>query len=89
MRFFQKFRFSMATILMFVVMAAAAMALFVKVQHLADDAAVPPGWKLDAPSLFLLAIFLTAVSLGSWRADSRAECSKLGRPGRGALTSPV
>src|SRR5271156_2522984 len=62
-----RLRISIATIMMFVVMAAAAMALFAKIQHLADDAAVPTGWKLDAPILFLLAIFLTSVALGSWK----------------------
>jgi hypothetical protein len=59
--------------MMFVVMAAAAMALFAKIQHLADDAAVPAAWNLDAPILFLLAIFLTAVALGSWKEHSSVQ----------------
>ena len=47
----QKIRFSMGTIMVFVLMAAAAMALFVKTQHLTDSVAapgvLPPGWNLD------------------------------------------
>ena len=73
MHLFRKFRFSMATIMIFVVMAAAAMALFAKIQHLADQAAVPVGWKLDAPMLFLLAIFLTSVALGSWKEHTAVQ----------------
>jgi hypothetical protein len=73
MHLFRRFRFSMATIMMFVVMSAAAMALFTKIQHLADDAFVPTGWKLDAPTLFLLAIFLTSVALGSWKEHTAVQ----------------
>ena len=82
MRLLPKFRFSMATIMMFIVMAAAAMALFVKVANLAEAADAPAaqigilglaGWRLDAPSLFLLAIFLTAVALGSWKEHSSVQ----------------
>ena len=72
MRLLRKVRFSMGTIMMFVLMAAAAMALFVKIrQHTA--AALPPGWKIDVPSLFLLAIGLTAVALGSWKEHSAVQ----------------
>jgi hypothetical protein len=72
MHLFRRFRFSMATIMMFVVMAAAAMALFVKIQeHTAG--AIPPGWTLDVPSLFLLAILLTSVALGSWKEHSAVQ----------------
>ena len=31
------------------------------------------GWKIDVPSLFLLAIGLTAVALGSWKEHSAAQ----------------
>ena len=74
MRLIQKIRFSMGTIMMFVLMAAAGMALFVKIQHLTESVAapgnIPPGWNLDVPSLFLLAIVLTSVALGSWKEHS-------------------
>jgi hypothetical protein len=72
MRLIRKIRFSMGTIMMFVLMAGAAMALFVKIwQH--TDAALPPGWKTDVPSLFLLAIALTALALGSWKEHTAAQ----------------
>jgi hypothetical protein len=73
----QKVRFSMGTIMMFVLMVAAGMALFIKIQHLTDSvaapAALPPGWNLDVPSLFLLAIALTAVALGSWKEHTAVQ----------------
>jgi hypothetical protein len=72
MRLIPKFRFSMGTIMMFVLMVAAAMALFVKIQQ-HTDAVLPPGWNLDVPSLFLLAIFLTGVALGSWKEHTAAQ----------------
>ena len=71
MRLIRNIRFSMGTVMMFVLTAAAAMALFSKIQHLTDvvtrPGVTPPGWKIDVPSLFLLAIVLTAVALGSWK----------------------
>ena len=77
MRLIQKVRFSMGTIMMFVLMAAAGMALFVKIQHLTDSVAapgvLPPGWNLDIPSLFLLAIVLTSMALGSWKEHSAVQ----------------
>jgi hypothetical protein len=63
----------MGAIMMFVLMAAAAMALFVKVLNLTDAAAVPAGWRVDVPSLFLLAILLTAVALGSWKEHTSVQ----------------
>ena len=72
MRLIRRIRFSMGTIMMFVLMAAAVMALFVKIrQH--TDAVLPAGWKIDVPSLFLLAIGLTAVALGSWKEHSAVQ----------------
>jgi len=72
MQLIRKIRFSMGTIMMFVLMAAAAMALFVKIrQH--TDAVLPAGWKIDVPSLFLLAIGLTALALGSWKEHSAVQ----------------
>ena len=46
MGFFRKIRFSMGTIMMFVVMAAAGMALFVKIHQLTDKlAALSPSQR--------------------------------------------
>jgi hypothetical protein len=73
MQLIRRIRFSMGTIMMFVLMAAAAMALFVKIQRLTDGTPIPPGWNLDIPSLFLLAIVLTAVALGSWKEHSAVQ----------------
>ncbi len=77
MRLVRKLRFSMGTIMMFVLMAATAMALFVKIQRLTDviliGGPIPPGWNLDVPCLFLLAIALTAVALGSWKEHSAVQ----------------
>jgi hypothetical protein len=65
-------RFSMATIMMFVLMVAAGMALFVKIQaH--TDGVLPAGWNIDVPTLFLLAIVLTAVALGSWKEHTAVQ----------------
>ena len=56
---------------------AAGMALFVKIQQhtegLVRPAVLPPGWTLDIPSLFLLAIALTAVALGSWKEHTAVQ----------------
>ena len=72
MTLLRKIRFSMGAIMMFVLMTAAVMALFVKIrQH--TDGVLPAGWKIDVPSLFLLAIGLTAVALGSWKEHSAAQ----------------
>ena len=73
MQLIRKIRFSMGTIMMFVLMAAAAMALFVKILHLIDSTPIPPGWNFDVPSLFLLAIALTAVALASWKEHSAVQ----------------
>lgn len=66
MQLLRKMRFTMGAIMMFVLMVAAAMALFVKIQQYTDPVTLP-GLKTDVPSLFLLAIALTAVALGSWK----------------------
>jgi hypothetical protein len=71
MRLIHRIRFSMGTVMMFV-LTAAAMALFAKIQqHI--DAVTPPGWKIDVPSLFLLAIVLTAVALSSWKEHTAVQ----------------
>ena len=72
MRLIRNIRFSMGTIMMFVLTAAAAMALFAKIQQ-HTDVVTPPGWKIDVPSLFLLAIVLTAVALGSWKEHTAVQ----------------
>jgi hypothetical protein len=69
---FRRLRFSMRTMTMLVLTAAAALALFAKIrQHAADI--VAPGWSNDAPSLFLFAIGLTAVALGSWKEHTAVQ----------------
>ena len=72
MRLMPRVRFRMGTIMMFVVMAAAVMALYVKIdEH--TGSALPAGWKLDVPVLFLLAIVLTALALGSWKEHTAVQ----------------
>jgi hypothetical protein len=68
----RRIRFSMGTIMMFVLMAAAAMALFVKIQQ-RTAILTQTGWKVDVPSLFLLAIALTAVALGAWKEHTAVQ----------------
>jgi hypothetical protein len=67
-----RFRFSTATAMMLVLAAAAASALFAKVHQYAG-AVTQPGWKTDVPSLFILAIGLGAVALGSWKEHSTVQ----------------
>lgn len=72
MHLLRRFRFSLATTMMFVLATAAASALYAKVlQH--TSKIVEPGWKFDVPTLFLLAIVLTALALGSWKAHSSVQ----------------
>jgi hypothetical protein len=72
MRVARLIRFSMATIMMFVLTVAAGMALFVKIsEH--TDGALPKGWNFDVPCLFVLAIVLTAVALGSWKEHTAVQ----------------
>lgn len=66
MRLLGKIRFNLSTMMMLVLTVAAAAALFAKVRaHTAPIAQL--GWQVDVPSLFLLAIVLTAVALGAWK----------------------
>jgi len=60
-----RIRFSMSAIMMFVLTAGTASALYVKI--LRQVGTVGAGWKVDLPSLFLLGIGLTAVALSSWK----------------------
>ena len=65
----RKLRFSMATMLMLVVTAAVASALFAKIrQHV--PAVGQPYLRVDAPALFVLSIGLTAVALGAIKSHS-------------------
>jgi len=67
----RKIQFSLGTIAMFVLTAAAASALFVKI--LRHTGTIPIGWKVDIPSLFILAICLTAVALSSWKEHTAVQ----------------
>lgn len=58
-----RFRFSLATILMLVVTAAAASALFSKFNQLIKGT-TSDAWDYDLPTLAVLAIGLTALALG-------------------------
>jgi hypothetical protein len=72
MQLISRIRFSLATIMMFVLAAAASSALYAKIlQH--SNAIAEPGWFFDIPTLFLLAIVLTALALGSWKAHSAVQ----------------
>jgi hypothetical protein len=69
MRLLRKMRFSMATIMMLVVTAAAASALFARVRE-HTPAATQPYLRIDAPILFTLSILLTAVALGALKSHT-------------------
>jgi hypothetical protein len=72
MHFISRIRFSLATIMMFVLATAAASALYAKILQRASTIA-EPGWFFDVPTLFLLAIVLTALALGSWKSHSAVQ----------------
>jgi hypothetical protein len=72
MRLVGKIQFSLGTLMMLVLTAAAASALFAKVQR-HTEIVTQTVWKIDVPSLFLLAIALTALALGSWKAHSSVQ----------------
>src|ERR1700735_900641 len=65
----RKMRFSLATVMMLVVVAAAVSALFAKVYRYAP-ADTKPYLKIDAPVLFTLSIVLTAVALGALKSHT-------------------
>lgn len=66
-------RFSLATISMFVVAAAAASALFAKVMQHSVQTSVLPSWKYDSPTLVTLAIALTAIALGALKSHTAVQ----------------
>jgi carbon starvation protein CstA len=67
-----KIQFSLGTLMMAVLAAAAALALYAKVLY-HTEVVNQTVWKFDVPSLFLLAITLTALALGSWKAHSSVQ----------------
>ena len=72
MQLFGRIRFTLAASMMLVLTAAAASALYAKIyQHMGSTIAM--GWKVDVPTLCLLAIFLTAIALGSLKAHSAVQ----------------
>jgi hypothetical protein len=71
MRLIGMFRLRMSTLMMFVLMAAAASALFVEVRgHTGPGIA---GWQVDGPTLFVLAIGLTGLALGAWKEHTATQ----------------
>jgi hypothetical protein len=72
MRPFKTMRFSVATVMMLVVTAAACSALFAKArEHV--PAVNQPSEKFDTPFNFVLGIVLTAVALGSFRGHTAVQ----------------
>ena len=72
MRIFGKVRFSMATVMMLVVAAAACSALFAKARE--HVPAVNQAYiRFDAPFLFVLAIVLTAIALGALKGHTAVQ----------------
>jgi hypothetical protein len=67
-----RIRFSLATIMMFVLAAAAASALYAKALDRTELVGTPD-WKFDVPTLFLLGIVLTALALGSWKSHTAVQ----------------
>src|SRR4051794_10553872 len=70
-----RFRFSMAAIMMLVVTAAAASAVFAKVRSLllANTAISTSPWVTDAPALLLLGIVLTALAIAAVRKHTAVQ----------------
>ena len=76
MHLISRVRFSLATTMMFVLTAAAATALYVKILQ-RTGVIYGAGWGFDVPTLLLLAIMLTALALGSWkRTQQSRQCSR-------------
>jgi hypothetical protein len=72
MTLLRKFRFSMATIMMMVVTAAVASALFAKARDHVPNAQYPY-LSFDAPAIFVIGITLTAIALGALKAHSSGQ----------------
>jgi hypothetical protein len=67
-----RIRFSLATIMMFALAAAAASALYAKALERTELVGAPD-WKFDVPTLFLLGIVLTALALGFWKSHTAVQ----------------
>ncbi len=72
MRLRSKFRFTMATVMMAVVTAAVASALFAKTRNHIPTTSYPY-LAVDAPAVFVISIVLTAVALGRSSRTRRAR----------------
>jgi hypothetical protein len=68
MRLLRKIRFSLAAVMMLVVMAASTAALFVKVRSRTLNTI-----EIDAPVLFTLSVLLTATALGALKGHSAVQ----------------
>ncbi len=72
MKLLLRMRFTMASVMMMVVTAAAASALFAKIR-LHVPASNQAFLRFDAPALFVLSIGLTAVGLGALKAHTGGQ----------------
>lgn len=72
MSMFRKVRISMADVLMLVLAAAAASALFARLRMMIKAKGATDHWDLHVPAVLVLAIVLTCVAIGSWRRFSLA-----------------
>jgi hypothetical protein len=72
MKLLRKMRFTMATVMMLVVTAAVAFALFAKARDHVPHAQYPY-INIDAPAVFVISIALTAIALGALKAHSPGQ----------------
>ena len=72
MKLLRKLRFTMATVMMAVVTAAVASALFAKARDHIPTTSYPY-LAIDAPAVFVISIVLTAVALGSLKSHSPGQ----------------
>jgi hypothetical protein len=68
----RKMRFTMATVMMMVVTAAVASALFAKARDHIPTAKYPY-LRVDAPAVFVISIALTGIALGALKAHSAGQ----------------
>ncbi len=72
MKLLRKLRFTMATVMMLVVTAAVAFALFAKARDHVPNAQYPY-INIDAPAVFVISIALTAIALGALKSHSPGQ----------------
>jgi hypothetical protein len=72
MNLLRKMRFTMATVMMLVVTAAVAFALFAKARDHVPNVQYPYV-NIDAPAIFVISIALTAIALGALKAHSSGQ----------------